>query len=268
MTDNSDPRGVGRILISQDGAIATVTLSSPARRNAISVEMWQGLAAFARSTHANRDTRVVIVRGEGRLAFSAGADISGFSEARSGTANARAYDDLVEDACLAIEAMRCPSIALIHGPCVGAGASVAASCDIRMASSGGFFAIPAARLGLGYDPRGIKRFLRVFGQSAAAEILFTAERFSAARAVSAGVVAATGTVEEIEAQVLATARRIASNAPITVEAAKAAVRAHALGDAGLLDAAMRLYEQADGSEDYEEGRAAFLAKRAPLFKGR
>ena len=119
----------------------------------------------------------MIVRGEGRQAFSGGADISGFAEARSGTANARAYDDLVEDACLAIEAMRCPSIALIHGPCVGAGASVAASCDMRIASAGSFFAVPAARLGLGYDPRGIKRFLRVFGQGATGEILFTGRPF-------------------------------------------------------------------------------------------
>lgn len=268
MTDSSEPRSTGRILISEDGPVATVTLSNPARRNAISVEMWEALAAFARSTHELRDIRVVIVRGEGRQAFSGGADIAGFAAARSGSSNARAYDDLVENACLAIEAMRCPSIALIHGPCVGAGSSVAASCDIRMASVGSFFAVPAARLGLGYDPRGIKRFLRVFGQPAAAEILFTADRFPVERALSAGVVAEVGAAEAIEARVLTCARRIASNAPITVAAAKAAVRAHALVDAGLLEEAMRIYEQADASEDYREGRAAFLAKREPLFKGK
>ena len=258
----------GRLIVAVDGPVATLTLSSPARRNAISVGMWQALEAFARSTHGRADIRAVIIRGEGRQAFSGGADITGFAEARSGSSNARDYDDLVENACVAIEAMRCPSIAVIHGPCVGAGSSVAASCDIRLASTGSFFAVPAARLGLGYDPRGIKRLLRVMGQAAAGEILFTADRFPAERAAAMGAVAAVGTPGEIEARAAAIAARIASNAPITVAAAKAALRAHATSDASALEAAMKLYAAADASEDYAEGRSAFLAKRTPEFKGR
>ncbi len=266
MTTSTTPP-LGRIVVTYDGPVATVMLSNPARRNAISVGMWQDLAAFARSTHDKPDIRVAIIRGEGRQAFSGGADISGFAEARSGASNARAYDDLVEDACLAIEAMRCPSIALIHGPCVGAGASVAASCDMRLAATGSFIAVPAARLGLGYDPRGIRRFLRVMGQAVAGEILFTAERFPVERAAATGAVAAVAPVEEIEARAAEIARRIASNAPITVAAAKAALRAHALTDESLLATAMQLYAQADASADYAEGRAAFLEKRTPQFKG-
>ncbi len=258
----------GEVLVSLDGAIATVTLNNPARRNAVTVEMWKALAAFARSTHSNPHIRVAILRGEGRVAFSAGADISGFAEARSGSDNARDYDDLVEDACLAIEAMRCPSIALIHGLCIGAGASVASSCDLRLAAAGSTFALPAARLGLGYDPRGIARLVRVWGPVLASEILFTAERVPAERAASSGVVSAVAGADEIEAIAQARAARIASNAPITVAAAKAAVRAHSLGDAALLETAMRLYRQADASEDYAEGRAAFADKREPRFSGR
>lgn len=266
--DGSGSGSEPRLIIDIDGAIATVQLSNPTRRNAISVGMWKALRAFAEDTHKRPEIRAVVIRGEGRQAFSGGADITGFAEARSGSSNARDYDDLVEDACAAIEAMRCPSIALIFGPCVGAGSSVAASCDMRMAAHGSFFAVPAARLGLGYDPRGIKRFLRVFGQAATAEILFTAERFPAERAAMLGAVSEVAAADEIEARVMARVRRIASNAPITVAAAKAAVRAHALRDDALLETAMALYAQADASEDYAEGRSAFLAKRDPQFKGR
>lgn len=269
MTDNdtTSPKP-GEVLVAIDGPIATLTLSNPARRNAISIPMWQALVDFARSTHERPEIRVAVIRGEGRQAFSGGADISGFAEARSGTSNASAYDDLVEEACVAIEAMRCPSIALIHGACVGAGASVAASCDIRLAAAGSFFAVPAARLGLGYDPRGIARFLRVMGQAAAAELLFTAERFPVERAAAIGAVAAVAPADEIETRVRSMAERIADNAPLTIAAAKAALRAHARSDAGGLEQAMRLYVQADASADYAEGRAAFLGKRAPQFKGR
>lgn len=264
----SGPNGDGRIDVAIDGAIATVTLDNPARRNAISVEMWRQLAQFAASTHARPEIRAVILRGAGQEAFSGGADISGFAAARSGESNARDYDDLVEAACAAIEGMRCPSIAVIHGPCVGAGAAVATSCDIRVASHGSFFAVPAARLGLGYDPRGVRRLVAVWGVAAAGEILYTASRVPAERAAAMGVVSILGTVAEAEAAALERARRIASNAPITVAAAKAAVRACADVTEEAMAAAMRLYEQADASEDYAEGRAAFLAKRAPVFKGR
>ena len=147
---------------------------------------------FATDVSASKDVRVVVIRGDGDKAFSAGADIADFEIARSGAANARAYDDLVEDTCQLIEAIARPTIAVIIGPCMGAGASLAASCDLRIAADNAFFAVPAARLGLGYDPRGIKRFLRVFGASATCELIFTAERLPAQRAYQLGTVSARG----------------------------------------------------------------------------
>ncbi len=169
----------GDIAIDMAGGVATLRLRNPARRNAVSSAMWRAIRTFATDVSANKDVRVVVIRGDSDTAFSAGADIADFETARSGAANARAYDDLVEDTCQLIEAIARPTIAVIIGPCMGAGASLAASCDLRIAADNAFFAVPAARLGLGYDPRGIKRFLRVFGASATCELIFTAERLPA-----------------------------------------------------------------------------------------
>jgi enoyl-CoA hydratase/carnithine racemase len=213
------------------------------------------------------DVRAVVIRGDGDKAFSAGADIADFETARSGAANARAYDDLVEDSCQLIEAIARPTVAVILGPCMGAGASLAASCDLRIAADNAFFAVPAARLGLGYDPRGIKRFLRVFGASATCELIFTAERLPARRAYQLGSVSALVPPTDIERVAAEWTARIADNAPLTIAAAKAAIRAHLSGAAARLAEAERLYAAADASADYAEGRRAFAEKRAPRFTG-
>jgi enoyl-CoA hydratase/carnithine racemase len=220
----------GDIAIDMAAGVATLRLRNPARRNAVSAAMWRAIHAFASGVGTRDDVRAVVIRGDGDKAFSAGADIADFESSRTGAVNARAYDDLVEDSCQLIEAIARPTIAVIVGPCMGAGASLAASCDLRIAADNAFFAVPAARLGLGYDPRGIKRFLR--------------ERVAAEW---------TG--------------RIADNAPLTIAAAKAAIRAHLSGAAARLTEAERLYAAADASADYAEGRRAFAEKRAPRFTG-
>jgi enoyl-CoA hydratase/carnithine racemase len=150
---------------------------------------------------------------------------------------------------------------------MGAGVSLAASCDLRIAADNAFFAVPAARLGLGYDPRGIKRFLRVFGAGATRELIFTAERLSAIRACELGAVSVVVPASEIERSAAQWTERIAANAPLTMKAAKAAIRAHLDGDAELLSEAERLYAAADASADYGEGRRAFREKRTPRFTG-
>ena len=141
----------GDIAITVDDGIAVLRLRNPARRNAISAAMWQALAEFAGSAGSRGDIRIVIVRGDGEHAFSAGADITGFDAARSGASAAKGYDDLVEETCRAIEAIAQPTIASIKGACMGAGVSVALSCDLRVAADDAFLAVPAARLGLGSE---------------------------------------------------------------------------------------------------------------------
>jgi len=257
----------GDIAVQVSESIAVVRLRNPERRNAMSTAMWRQLAAFATSSAARGDIRVIIVRGDGDRAFSAGADISGFEAARTGASAAKAYDDLVEDTCRAVEAVPQPTIALIKGACMGAGVSVAASCDLRLAADDAFFAVPAARLGLGYDPRGISRFLRIFGAAATRQLIYTAERLPASRAHALGAVHTLAAAGEIDAVADQMARTIAGNAPLTISAAKLAIRALTSGDEILRSEADRLYEAADASADYGEGRRAFTEKRPPRFTG-
>ncbi len=257
----------GDISIDIADGIATLRLANPARRNAISTLMWNKIGAFAQEVATRKDVRVVIIRGEGEEMFSAGADISDFATARSGEGNARAYDDLVENTCLAIEAIPQPTIGLIFGGCMGAGSSVAASCDMRIAASDAFFAVPAAKLGLGYDPRGITRFIRVFGAGATRQVLFTADRLPASRAHELGAVHILAAKAEVTALAAALAQKIAGNAPLTIKAAKAAIRALTTSNADLLAEAWRFYADADASTDYAEGRLAFAEKRPPRFTG-
>jgi enoyl-CoA hydratase len=258
----------GDIGIDTAGGVATLRLRNPARRNAISTEMWDQLAAFAAQVSARQDVRLVVIRGDGDKAFSAGADVTGFATARSGTENARAYDDLVEETCRLIEAIAQPTLAVIVGACMGAGASLAASCDLRLATDDAFFAVPAARLGLGYDPRGIKRCLRVFGTEATREMIYTAERLPARRAGELGVLSAVVPSKDIDRIAAEWIMRIAANAPLTIKAAKMAIRAHLADDATILAEAGKLYAAADASTDYAEGRRAFAEKRPPRFTGK
>ncbi len=257
----------GDVVIEIADGVATLRLANPARRNAISTVMWHKIGAFTQEVATRKDVRVVIIRGEGEEMFSAGADISDFATARSGGGNARAYDDLVENTCLAIEAIPQPTIGVIFGGCMGAGASVAASCDMRIAASDAFFAVPAAKLGLGYDPRGITRFTRVFGAGATRQVLFTADRLPASRAYELGAVHVIAAKGEVTALAAALAQKIAGNAPLTIKAAKAAIRALTTSDANLMAEAWRFYADADASSDYAEGRLAFAEKRPPRFTG-
>ncbi|MFS8035537.1 enoyl-CoA hydratase-related protein [Xanthobacter sp. AM11] len=257
----------GSIAISVEGGIARLVLTNPERRNAISSGMWRALSAFATEAAGRADIRMAVLRGEGELAFSGGADISDFDAARSDASGAQSYDDLVEAACAALEALSFPTLALLRGACVGAGAALAASCDMRIAADDAFFAIPAARLGLGYDPRGLPRILRVFGSHGARQLFFTAERLDVHRAHEMGAVDLIAPAAEVEAAAERTIQRIAENAPLTLKAAKLAIRAAESGAGSLLAEARRATTLANASADYREGRRAFAEKRAPRFSG-
>lgn len=249
-------------------AIAWAVISNPARRNALSVRMMAALARTLRRFDEDPGVKVVVLRGAGTEAFAAGADISEFDAQQTTAEERRRADEAIAALFGALEAMRTPAIAMIHGHCVGAGVAVALGADIRIAAADSRFAIPAARLGLGYPLPQVGALVYAVGSAKAAEILFTGDRFSAAEALTTGLVNRVVEAGELEHTVRELAETIARNAPLSVHAAKAAIRATRIDSApGARVAAEALVAACVGSADAREGQRAFLQKRAPRFTG-
>ena len=250
-----------------DGSIAWITLDNPGRLNALTAAMWGAIPRHVSEAERDDAVRVIVLRGTGSKAFSAGADISEFETARTGEASAQ-YDDLNHRAFEALSSCTKPIIAMIHGFCMGGGMAVAACCDLRLADESAQFAIPAAKLGLGYSPRWVRPLLALTKPASVKELLFTGRRFSSAEAISMGLVNRVYPAESLEAETRRLAATIAENAPLTVSAAKLAIdeltRRPEGADTARLDAAV---EACFNSADYAEGRRAFLEKRKPEFKG-
>lgn len=257
-----------RITTRKDGQIFWIVFDNQARMNALNTAMWAALPELIAQAEADDDIRVVMMRGAGEKAFSAGADISEFGSARTGAA-ARNYDELNHAAFEAVMNCARPTIAMVQGFCMGGGLELALCCDLRVAGEGSSFAIPAAKLGIGYNARWIRPLLSALSASQAKEILFTGARFNHDEAKAMGLINRLCPVSELQATAVALAEEIAGNAPLSVLAAKRTIdefmRAPENPDMDMLDA---LVEDCFASEDYAEGRAAFGEKRKPVFKGR
>src|SRR5437016_13303670 len=258
-----------KMLAEKDGAVGRIIFNNPARHNAVSLDMWQAVGQIMDDFEKDDAIRVIVVTGAGGKAFVSGADISEFKEKRSNEEAAAAYSKVSEAARLKLHETLKPTIAMIRGDCIGGAPTAAIGCDIRIAAEGSRFGIPAAKLGLGYAYDGIKKLIDLVGPAYAREIFYTARQFSAEEALGMGLVNRLVPDGELEGYVKNYCETIAANAPLTIRAAKQIVR-EALKDESKRDMGLckRLVDECFASEDYTEGRTAFMETRRPMFKGR
>lgn len=260
--------GTDRLLAEVTGSVATVTFNNPAKRNALSSDMRAALPGLLRGLNADGDVRVIVVTGAGDKAFVSGADISEFGEQRTSPAARASYDQAAAEMNEAWASLEKPVIAMIRGFCIGGGLLTALQADIRIASDDSQFGIPAARLGLGYGVSGVATLMKLIGPACASEVLFSARRFSAAEALQMGLVNRVVPADSLRETVLSLADSIGRNAPLTVAAAKAAIREVGRPE-GRRDLARveEMVEACFRSADYLEGQRAFAEKRPPAFTG-
>lgn len=267
MSTVSRPKTAGAVHTTVHDAVASITISNPARRNALSTSMMADLGGALRRIDDDPEVAVVVVRGDGST-FVAGADISEFEAQQNSAEVRRAADEALAVMFDALGNLSKPLIAVIQGYCIGAGMAVALGADIRIAATGSRFAIPAARLSIGYPLPEVHMLVSIVGPARAAEILFTSDQFSADEALAAGLINRIVDPAELEAEASELARRLAGNAPLSIRAAKAAIRASVMGTPELRATAEKHISACVDSADAREGQRAFLAKRAPHFTGR
>ena len=258
--------GDGRVTLETHGSIAWITIDNQPRRNAMSLAMWEQLLAAANGI--GDDMRCVIVRGAGDKAFVSGADISEFAGRRRSPEDVAHYDAVSDAAMHALYSLPQPTVAMISGFCIGGGMALALCCDVRIADETAQFAIPAARLGLGYPATGLKKLLDTVSVSTATDMMVSARRLTAQEALSVGLINRLHPADIFEAEVTHYARSITQNAPLTVRAAKSTIKALALLSAEVdLERCDKLAQACFESDDYKEGVAAFNEKRDPQFQG-
>lgn len=251
---------------SADGSTGWLVLNRPERRNALNACMWAAIPPLIRSLNEHPDVRVIVMRGAGKEAFAAGADISEFAATRNDSAAAVQYERLNGEAFAAIRASARPVVAMVQGFCIGGGLALALAADLRIADGSALFSLPPARLGLAYPLDGLSDLVSAVGAPAAKEMIFTARKLTAEDAFRIGLIDRLAT--DIDAEARALAAEIAAGAPLTITHAKKAIdflarRPGHEDDAEVAWLAARCFD----SEDYTEGRTAFMEKRKPVFRG-
>jgi enoyl-CoA hydratase len=259
----------GKILQSSADGIGIVTFNNPEKRNAMSLEMWEGVGSALIELRDDPGTRVVILRGAGDKAFVSGADISQFEKTRHNAQASEEYSKRSAAQRALLADFPKPVIASIRGFCMGGGMQVAMSADIRIAAEDSQFGIPAAKLGIAYGFDGLKHLVSLVGPSWARLLMFTGMRIHSSEAVRIGLVDRVVPDAELWDATMEIARTISGNAPLAIKAAKLTI-AQVLKDPDDRDmnAIKQIGLECMDSEDFREGRRAFMEKRKPEFRGR
>ncbi|MCC7425881.1 MAG: enoyl-CoA hydratase/isomerase family protein [Alphaproteobacteria bacterium] len=257
-----------KILVQRSGAVAWIVMNNPAKRNAFDAAMRARFPGILNALGADPSVRVVVLRGAGTKAFTSGADIAEFDRIHESAGGVEAFlaaGRVVDEALRGVEK---PLLAMIDGVCFGGGILYAMRCDMRIASAEASFAVPAAKLGIGYSYPGISDLVDLIGPSRTADMIFTGRAIDAEEALGIGLVDRVFPRATLEAEMQALAETIAANAPLTIRAAKASIRERLKPDSARdLERCRRLTAEAYASEDYREGRRAFREKRKPSFQG-
>jgi len=258
-----------KIIGTKDGPVGHIIFNNPSKHNAVSLDMWQEVHGLLTRYADDPEIRIVVISGAGGKAFVSGADISKFESERANMEAQKSYEAISGRSYDLLYRFPKPTLAKISGYCIGGGMNLAAACDLRLCTAGARFAIPAAKLGLGYGFERIRRLAESVGLPKTLEIIYTGRQFSAEEALAMGFVQRVVEDGQLDAVVAETTALITANAPLTLALAKAAAREigkpHAQRDFARLDA---LVQACFDSQDYVEGRRAFMEKRKPRFQGR
>lgn len=258
-----------KMIARKEDGVGWIIFNNPERRNATSLEMWEATETILDAFEHDPEIRVVIMKGAGDKSFVSGADISQFEEKRADAEAAAAYSKTSESAKRKMAELSKPLIAMIRGFCLGGGLGLAMKADMRIASDDSQFGIPAARLGIAYGFDSLKALVDLVGPAFAKEILFTGRRLSADEALRIGLVNQVVPVASLEEKVMEYARSIAENAPLSILSSKVTID-QVIKDPEERDTARisELSRACFDSQDYVEGRRAFMEKRKPAFAGR
>ncbi|HEX6295351.1 MAG TPA: enoyl-CoA hydratase [Burkholderiales bacterium] len=256
------------LIVEKKGTVGWIVFNQPAKKNAINDAMWRGIPEAMARYDADREVRCVAFRGAGTEAFASGADISEFAKIRAERAAVSQYDGLLDRVLHSIQGSPKPSVAMIHGFCMGGGLEVALACDLRYCGRSAQFGIPAAKLGLAYSVEGHKRLLETVGHARAREIMFLGRRYPADEAFAMGLVHRILPDEELEKFTTEVIDTLVQNAPLSIANSKTQIEEYVKASGDPDHARMQAaIERCAKSADYEEGRRAFMEKRKPRFSG-